>query len=160
MEDYSLSSHTPLLPGGQIFQATRNYKPYTQFGSIQHWSNYGHNSHHGVTARVEKRYSAGVVVNAFYTLSKTIDDVDGETGAGSITFYNRGLEKGRSGYGVNHRFIGVFQYELPFGKGRKFVNGGERPSVHHRRLRQPQPLPAWTAQAQHPGVRCRTGQDP
>ena len=78
-------------------------------------SNYGHNSHHGVTARVEKRYSAGVVVNAFYTFSKTIDDVDAEGGAGGITYYNRSLEKGRSGYDVNHRFIGVLQYELPFG---------------------------------------------
>ena len=68
---------------------------YTQFGSIQHWSNYGHNSHHGVTARVEKRYSAGMVVNAYYTFSKTMDDVDGEGGAGGITYYNRGREKGR-----------------------------------------------------------------
>jgi hypothetical protein len=118
----NISTNTAVLD--QIYQATQNYKPYTQFGSIQHWSNYGHNTHHGITARVEKRYSAGVTLNAFYTLSKTIDDVDGESGAGGITYYNRRLEKGRAGYDVNHRFTGVVQWELPFGRGRRFMNSG------------------------------------
>jgi hypothetical protein len=36
----------------QIFQATQNYKPYTQFGSITHFSNYGQNTYHGGTLLV------------------------------------------------------------------------------------------------------------
>ena len=40
-----------------IFQAQQNYKPYPQFGTIRHYSNYGDNSYHGVTLRGEKRYS-------------------------------------------------------------------------------------------------------
>ena len=113
----------------KIYQATQNYKPYPQFGSITHWSNYGHNTYHGATARVEKRYSSGVTLNAFYTFSKNIDDVDGESTASGITFYNRSLEKGRSGYDVNHRFIGVFQWELPFGKDRAFLNSNRAADV-------------------------------
>ncbi len=44
----------------QIRQQYQNFKPYPQFGTIQHYSNYGHNSHHGATLRVEKRYATGV----------------------------------------------------------------------------------------------------
>src|SRR5262249_34841410 len=69
----------------QIFQATQNFKPYTQFGSIQHYSNYGHNTYHGGTLRVEKRFSRGYFLNGFYTLSKTLNDVDSDGGASGIT---------------------------------------------------------------------------
>jgi hypothetical protein len=107
-----------------IFQANQNYKPYPQFGPIQHYSNYGHNTYHGSTWRVEKRYSQGLVLNAFYTFSKTLNDADSDGGVGGITFYNRSLEKGRANYDIRHRFVSVMTYELPFGKGRKFMNGG------------------------------------
>ena len=108
----------------QIFQNSQNFKPYTQFGSIQHYSNYGHNTYHGLTLRTEKRFSQGFFVNAFYTFSKTINDVDSDGGGGGITFYNRSLEKGRANYDTTHRFVSVFIAQLPFGKGRKFLHSG------------------------------------
>lgn len=107
-----------------IYQATQNYKPYPQFGSIQHYSNYGHNTYHGVTFRTEKRYSSGLTLNAFYTFSKALDDSNGDGGVSGVTYYNRRLEKGRSDFDVNHRFVGLVTYELPFGKGRPFMNHG------------------------------------
>ncbi len=105
-----------------IFQNQQNYKPYTQFGSIQHFSNYGHNSYHSGTVRVEKRYQAGLAFNAFYTLQKTITETEGEGGDNGITFYNRRLEKGRASYDIRHRFVNVMTYQLPFGTGRKWLN--------------------------------------
>ena len=54
----------------QIFQNYQNFKPYPQFGNINHYSNYGHNTYHGGTWRVEKRYSAGITLNAFYTVQQ------------------------------------------------------------------------------------------
>ena len=54
----------------QIFTATQNYKPYPQFGSINLISNFGHNTYHGGTIRVEKRYSQGLSFNAFYTSAR------------------------------------------------------------------------------------------
>ncbi len=107
-----------------IFQATQNYKPYTQFGSINHFSNYGHNSYHGATWRVEKRASAGLSFNAFYTWSKSINENEGDGGDSGVTFYNRRLEKGRSSTDIRHRFVSVMSYDLPFGKGRHFMNRG------------------------------------
>jgi hypothetical protein len=99
-----------------IFQNTQNYKPYTQFGSITHYSNYGHNTYHGATWRVEKRFSAGVSFNAFYTWSKSLNESEADGGASGITFYNRRLEKARSSTDIRHRFVSVMSYELPFGK--------------------------------------------
>jgi hypothetical protein len=64
------------------------------------------------------------MLNSFYTFSKAINDADGDGGAGGVTFYNRSLEKGRANYDIRHRFVNVTTYELPFGRGRKWMNGG------------------------------------
>ena len=108
----------------QIFQSYQNYKPYPQFGSISHYSNYGHNTYHGGTFRAEKRYSQGITLNAFYTFSKTLNDADDDGTASGLTFYNRRLEKGRANYDIQHRFVSVFAWDIPFGKGRRWMNGG------------------------------------
>jgi hypothetical protein len=107
-----------------IFQAQQNYRPYRQFGGISHFSNYGHNSYHGATWRVEKRHSAGLSFNAFYTFAKTLNETEADSGDNGITFYNRRLEKGRSNTDIRHRFVNVLSYELPFGKGRALMNRG------------------------------------
>jgi hypothetical protein len=107
-----------------VFQSAQNYKPYPQFGAIRHYSNYGDTSYHGVTLRGEKRYSAGLVVNAFYTFSKALNNGDGDGDVSGVTFYDRALEKGRANYDIRHRFVSVMTYELPFGKGRKWMNQG------------------------------------
>ncbi|MBL8216116.1 MAG: TonB-dependent receptor [Bryobacterales bacterium] len=107
-----------------IFTQVQNFKPYRQFGAIQHYSNYGHNSHHSGMLRFERRYSAGMTLNAFYQLGKTLNDGDDDGGRSGITFYNRNLEKARASYDIRHRFVAVMTYELPFGKGRRFMNKG------------------------------------
>ncbi len=107
-----------------IFRNVQNFRPYPQFGTIRHYSNYGDNSYHGVTMRTEKRYSQGLVLNAFYTFSKSLNNGDNDGDVGGIDFYNRALEKGRANYDIRHRFVSVMTYELPFGRGRKLLNRG------------------------------------
>src|SRR5205085_1871323 len=111
----------------QIFAATQNYLPYPQFGQIRHYSNYGHNTYHGGTIRVEKRFSRGTTLNAFYTYAKALDEADGESSATGIDYYNRRLEKGIGAFDVTHRFVDTFTYDLPFGRGRRFLNQGGWP---------------------------------
>jgi hypothetical protein len=108
----------------QIFQNQQNFKPYPQFGNIQHYSNYGHNTYHGGTWRVEKRYSHGIYLNAFYQWSKAINNADDDGEVRGATWYNRSLEKARANYDIQHRFVSTFTWELPFGKGRRFMSGG------------------------------------
>ena len=108
----------------QIFQNYQNFRPYPQFNTINHYSNYGHNTYHGGTWRVEKRYSAGITFNVFYTYSKTINDADDDGEARGVTYYNRRLEKARASYDIQHRAVSIFTWDLPFGKGRRWMSGG------------------------------------
>jgi len=89
----------------RIFQFIQLNKPYRQFDAIRHYSNYGHSSYHGGTVRTEKRYSAGLTWNSFYTFSKALNDGDSDGTVSGITFYNRRLEKGRANYDIRHRFV-------------------------------------------------------
>ena len=113
-----------------IRNAVQNFKPYPHFGSIFHYSNYGHSSFHSGTIKVEKRFSHGYSLTSFYTWAKSIDEASDDATASGVTFYNRRLEKGRSNYDVNQRWVTYALWELPFGRGRKwmrdtnwFVNG-------------------------------------
>ncbi|MGH9720131.1 MAG: carboxypeptidase regulatory-like domain-containing protein [Bryobacteraceae bacterium] len=104
-----------------IRNAVQNYKPYPHFGSISHYSNYGHSSFHSGTLKVEKRFSKGYSLTSFYTWAKSLDQASDDSGAGGITFYNRSLEKARSSFDVNHRWVTYGLWELPFGRGRKWM---------------------------------------
>ncbi len=109
------------------FAATQNYLPYSQFGSINYMSNTGHSSYHAATVQLVKRYSHGMVLNTFYTFSKALDDCDNDYGTctGVAPVENRNLNKGRAGYDRNHVAVANFTYELPIGKGRKWVNNNK-----------------------------------
>jgi hypothetical protein len=107
----------------RIRTSAQNYKPYPQFGSIYHYSNYGHHTHHSGTVRFEKRYSHGLTFSTFYTRSKAIDEASSDGAATGVTFYNRRLEKARADYDVTNRWVTYVTYELPFGRGRSFLGG-------------------------------------
>jgi hypothetical protein len=119
-----LSISTDPVVLNQIYQSVQTYKPYPQFGSVNMYSNFGHNTHHAGTVRMEKRYSAGLRLTAWYTWSKTLDENDGDGAASGVTYYNRSLEKGRAGYDVAHKYQHMLTYEFPFGKGRPWLNRG------------------------------------
>ena len=100
----------------------QSFKPYPQFGNVNLISNFGHNTYHASTLRIERRYASGYTLNSFYTWSKTLNNSDDDGNATGITYFNRSLEKGRANYDVHHRWVTSMTYELPFGKGRRFLN--------------------------------------
>ena len=120
----SLGANNPALRAA-AFAAPQNYLPFTQFGAINYMSNTGHSTYHSGTVQYQKRYSQGLVLNSFYTFSKAIDDCDNDYGvcSGVAPVENRNLNKARAGYDRSHVFVTSLTYELPFGKGRHFVNG-------------------------------------
>jgi hypothetical protein len=108
-----------------VYRAPQNHRPYPQFGNIPFRSNMGHSSYHSGTIKLDKRFSRGLMLLSFYTFSKTIDSQDGDnSGSGVAPIQNRGLEKGRAGYDRNHRFVTSLTYDLPMGKGKRFLNRG------------------------------------
>ena len=107
-----------------IRRSSQNYRPFPHFGQILHYSNYGHSSFHSGTVKVEKRLSSGFSFTSFYTWGKSIDEASDDSTASGATFYNRRLEKARSNYDVAHRWITYAIWEIPVGKGKKWMNNG------------------------------------
>jgi hypothetical protein len=105
-----------------IRRAAQNFRPYPHFGTIWHYSNYGHSSFHSGTVKVERRYVRGLSITSFYTWSKSIDEASSDGTASGIDFYNRRLEKGRSDHDVTHRWVTYAMWELPFGRGKRWLN--------------------------------------
>ncbi|MCC6863025.1 MAG: TonB-dependent receptor [Bryobacterales bacterium] len=109
----------------QIYLNVQPYRPYPQFGGVNLWSNFGHSTFHSGNVKVEKRLSSGLNMTSHYTWGKAIDEAaDNDGGASGITFFNRALEKGRAGFDLTHRWVTYLTYELPVGKGRKWMSKG------------------------------------
>ncbi len=111
---------------GSVAQALR---PYPQYLDIQtregHGDKSGHSSYHAWIAKLEKRYSGGLMLNTSYVFSKLITDADSYTGDNSaIDHYNRRLEKSIGQYDQTHNVKASYVYELPWGKGRKWLQSG------------------------------------
>ncbi|HEY2970962.1 MAG TPA: TonB-dependent receptor [Pyrinomonadaceae bacterium] len=103
--------------------------PYPTLGPIEYRDNGGNSSYHGGEITVEKRFSRGLSFRSAYTYSKSIDESQehlASGGTGSFTQNNRDLHerRGPSDYDVRHRFVASYIYELPFGKGRSYLNSG------------------------------------
>lgn len=111
-------------------RTTQAFRPYPQFSGVtillptQGVSNY-----HAFTMRFEKRFSAGFNFLGTYTWSKFLNNTTeggaqlGNDGGPYSDFYNRRLDYGYSGNDVPHRLTFACVYELPFGRGRKFISG-------------------------------------
>ena len=115
----------PMTPSANIAANQRFNRP--EFNSIAYQDNFLNSSYHGLTAKVEKRFSRGLTFLSSFTWSKSIDQgnenlLDG--GQGSATPWDLSLERGLST--MHRKFVYVFSgvYELPFGKGRQFATSG------------------------------------
>ena len=108
----------------RIRRASQDFRPYPQFGQIRHYSNYGHSTYHGGTIKIERRMSNSWSLTSFYTFSKAIDEDSDDAAAGGVDFYNRRLEKARSDYDVTHKWVTYWTWDMPFGKGKRWLNSG------------------------------------
>ncbi len=108
----------------RIFVNQQPFRPQTNFGTVNLWSNFGHSSFHSGTVKFEKRFSKGFTMTSFYTFGKAIDESDNDGGASGVTYYNRRIEKARAGFDLRHRQVTYLTYDLPVGKGKKWMHGG------------------------------------
>lgn len=109
---------------GSVAQALR---PYPQYLNIANNSNpNGNSTYHALQMKFTRRLSQGLSVLGAYTWAKTITDGNIMAGGGPSgqDFYNRRLEKAISTNDVPQIFVVAYTYELPFGKGKKFLNSG------------------------------------
>jgi hypothetical protein len=69
-----------------------------------------------------RRYSAGLTVQASYVLSKALTDSDSYSSTPtSMDAYNLRLEKSIAGFDQTHQVKLTYVYDLPFGKGKRYL---------------------------------------
>lgn len=124
------------IPSGSILsrptvQLGQLLRPYPHFTRLEVFERNGANSeYHGMTVRVEKRFSKGLTLLGSYTASKVMDDFSGIPGwlgsapARDRTRYDTRREWAVSEEDVSQRMVVSYTYELPIGKGKAFLNRG------------------------------------
>ncbi len=83
-------------------------------------------SYHASTAKVRRDFSQGLTFLSHYTWSKAIDTASSQTGYINQDHNCADCNKGLSGFNVAHRFVASAVYDLPFGKGRKYLSSSPR----------------------------------
>jgi len=117
---------------GTVAQSLRPYPQYNVIDTFAGQGDHsGHSTYHAAIFKFQKRYSNGLTFQASYVFSKLLGDSDsawgGSEGANNgyaADLYNRGLEKSIGAYDVTHDFKFSGVYDLPFGKGQKYMNSG------------------------------------
>jgi hypothetical protein len=98
-------------------------------GSITYYINGFSSIYHSLQAKLEKRLSYGLQFLTTYTYSKSIDNKSGSAVTGGSDSnpsskpenpFDWNADRGLSSFDRRHRFVTAFNYELPFGAGRKF----------------------------------------
>jgi outer membrane receptor protein involved in Fe transport len=97
---------------------------YPLFGdTIRLTDNSANSSYHAGYVKSERRFSSGFSYLASYTFAKALDSaslIDDQP----RDIFNLRLNRGRSGFDIRHRIVFSGSWELPFGRGRRFANGG------------------------------------
>ena len=100
-----------------VFQAQQNYMIYPQFGTVNYLSNFNHNTWHSGNISLEKRFGKGLLFTTSFNFSKSLSNDD------SLSYYNR-QGKARTPYDQQKAFGAFVVYELPVGKGQRWLNQG------------------------------------
>jgi len=95
-------------------------------GFLELATNDGNSDYNALLVSLKRRFSKGVAYGISYTWSHNIADyVDNLTGgAFPQNSYDYAAERGDSMFDVRQRFVAYATYDLPVGKGRKFMNEG------------------------------------
>lgn len=105
-------------------------RPFPQFNNMTVNEYSGLSSYHSLQVKANKRFSSGLSLLAAYTWSKTLSNAEsqtgwlenGGTGAGSQNVYDRASDWALSSFDVPHRAVFSYLYDLPFGRGSKFLS--------------------------------------
>lgn len=101
------------------------FLPNPNAGVVDLLTNQARSNYNAVQVDVRRRFSQGLSLNANYTFSKSLTDA---VGTGQTRFEpfldnnNQNLEYTRADFDQTHKVNILSSYELPFGKGKSFLN--------------------------------------
>ena len=111
--------------------------PFNNFNAVLTRSNGPSAKYNALTAEVERRYVKGLTLDANYTwahdqsnaLGAVPTTLTAENGATILDRFNESANYGNVIYVRRNRFVGTFQYELPYGRGQRF-GGNLNPALN------------------------------
>ncbi len=119
----------------QGYNALATDVPFPAVSYIAYQTNLGFSNYNTGTFSVQKR-AANFQFEGSYVYTRNLTNIYGATSGSTASFgsanefggtlsdpYNPNLDYGNTPFSRRHRFLLTFLYELPFGKGKQFVNG-------------------------------------
>jgi hypothetical protein len=114
----SIPENVP-TPGPGNVQARR---PFPQWGTAQISTTSGSANYNALQATLEKRLTSGIYALVSYSWSKCLDNGSTESAPPTLILLNQNY--GPCSYDITNLFTLSSVYQLPFGKGRTFLNSG------------------------------------
>jgi hypothetical protein len=100
------------------------YKAHGRAISMLMWDGIGTSNYHSLQARLNKSFSKGLMAIVTYTFGKSLSMQD-EDGWAALPYWNWepviSRNYARSGYDRTHMFTAGWNYEVPVGKGKRWV---------------------------------------
>ncbi len=97
---------------------------FSRYPAISYRSNGAGHQYHSLTVEVDRPLAKGLYYQVAYVLARDIGDL--ERGESSEDAYNRQRERSVWTDIPTHRLTSSFTYQLPFGKGRKYLSTSNR----------------------------------
>ena len=114
----------------QVRTVAQALRPFPQYQTIStsgsNGDKSGHSAYHALVIKIQRQFSSGLMFQWNYTFSKLLTDSDTmQTGSSAQDQYNRRLEKSIGQYDQTHSLKLNTIYELPFGKGKRWLSSNK-----------------------------------
>jgi hypothetical protein len=117
------------VPAGTFFIAPGTKKPNPAIANTWTWFSEGNSSYNALQVDLRRRFSKGLTIRGVYTWSKSLDDGDSlnaTAAANAVALlsnpYVPRADWGLATYDVRNVGVVTASYDLPFGRGRSFLN--------------------------------------
>src|SRR5262249_53110238 len=114
------------LPYGPAATTVASRRIFPYYNGVSRVLAMGNSSYNAFLWKVEKRFSRGLSFLSTFTWAHTIDDVsevgNGTGGNGAVVPWNIALNRGNSYSDVRRQWAFSSAYELPMGKGKRWLN--------------------------------------
>jgi hypothetical protein len=118
------------VPAGTFFIAPGTTKPNIKIANTWTWFSEGASSYNSLQVDLKRRVSKGFSLRGVYTWSRALDDGDSLNATAAANApglasnpYNIRADWGLATFDVRNIAVVTASYELPFGRGRRFLGG-------------------------------------
>jgi hypothetical protein len=109
-----------------------DHRPYPCWSVIQSVENLAESNYNSATVEVSRHSGKSITFDASYMFTRDLSDAAGATPSGFVGSggnfltdrFHPGLDYGNVAYDRRHRFLATYLYDLPFGKGQRWLSTG------------------------------------